>query len=682
LYAHRPAAWVVVQMGGEDPLAVGLLQHAAEHGVPTLLLAADPAADDPFDDWPERCEFTIEQADDAEAEAMATAARVAEHVRDGLTPIALVAQDRALVRRVRALLERLQIDVADETGWSLVTTRAGAHAMAALRAAGASAASDDVLDWLKSDLNAEQADRLAVLEKVWRGQRVSDGARAAAEALWQRERARLEAFARPWRRTLGHWLQAFDALLFGAPHGAARRDDAAGVQLRRALRLGEFALPGDAAWAAASGVTWNFDEFTQWVEATLQDASFVPPLSAPSARVVITPLARAIGREFAVAVLPGADELRLGPLPHDPGLLDEPMRRALGLPERAARRRRAALAFVQLLRLPRVVALRRRADGDELLSASPWIERLRLARQQRGVAPPIERTVRPLHRDVEAAPLPRPQPSVQHALPASWSASAVEALRQCPYRFFSRTVLKLSEADELDDDADKRDAGRWLHATLERFHVARVERRSLDDDAAELVRCGAEMLAQLARDQQLSPETMLPFSAGWPALARRYVQWLHGEEAKGWAFHAAEVRIQMPARADGGLQLHGRIDRIDVHPANHAVRLIDYKTNTRSQLTAKVRQPLEDTQLAVYAALQMAHDATPEIRACYLALDDAQGVIEVEHAGVHESAGRLVHELARERARIDAGAPLLALGESPVCDTCEARGLCRRDHWS
>ena len=70
--------------------------------------------------------------------------------------------------------------------------------------------------------------------------------------------------------------------------------------------------------------------------------------------MVITPLSRAIGRDFAAAVLPGGDELRLGTLPNDPGLLDEASRKALGLPDRAVRQRRAAVAFVQLLRLPRV----------------------------------------------------------------------------------------------------------------------------------------------------------------------------------------------------------------------------------------------------------------------------------------------------------------------------------------
>ncbi len=683
LFTYTPAAWIALTLGGADALTDQVLRHAAAQGVPVLALSADPPSADPFDAWPERCALTIDAADDAEAEAMATAAQIAQWVRDGVTPIALLAQDRALVRRVRALLERLQVDVVDETGWSLATTRAGAHASAALRAARSPSASDDVLDWLKADFGDAHTDALATLEKLWRGQRVGNVLRERAEALWQHERARVEAFARPRHRALGDWLQAFDALLFGAPHAKSRRDDDAGVQLRRALRMGDAGRVADVVWSAAQAALFSIDEFTRWVDTTLEQASYVPTAVMTSAAVVITPLPRVIGREFAAAVLPGSDEQRLGMLPNDAGLLDEAARKALGLPDRAARQRRAALAFVQLLRLPRVALLHRRADGDELLALSPWVERLRLARATRGAAPPQTTTAALVTRTVAAAPVLHPRPAPGPALPASWSASAVESLRQCPYRFFSRVVLQLSEADELDDDADKRDAGRWLHATLERFHVARgAQRRSPADDIAALISAGHDTLAALVDAHQVNDEAMLPFTAAWPALAARYVRWLHDEEDKGWSFDAAEVRLDMPPR-DTALKLHGRIDRVDRNARDNAVRLIDYKTNAVDALRSKVRQPLEDTQLAVYAALQAARDeGHGGIQASYVALDDDEAVCEIEHPDVLTSAQRLVHELARERARIEAGAPLLALGESPVCDTCEARGLCRRDHWA
>jgi len=61
-------------------------------------------------------------SDGFEDEAAAAAAQVLAHVERGETPIALIAQDRALVRRIRALLERSAVVMRDETGWKLSTT--------------------------------------------------------------------------------------------------------------------------------------------------------------------------------------------------------------------------------------------------------------------------------------------------------------------------------------------------------------------------------------------------------------------------------------------------------------------------------------------------------------------------------------------------------------------------------
>ena len=46
------------------------------------------------------------------------------------------------------------------------------------------------------------------------------------------------------------------------------------------------------------------------------------------------------------------------------------------------------------------------------------------------------------------------------------------------------------------------------------------------------------------------------------------------------------------------------------------------------------------------------------------------------------SAQIRVQSLAGEWLRLRKGERMLALGEGVVCDTCEARGLCLRDHWT
>ena len=133
----------------------------------------------------------------------------------------------------------------------------------------------------------------------------------------------------------------------------------------------------------------------------------------------------------------------------------------------------------------------------------------------------------------------------------------------------------------------------------------------------------------------------------------------------------------------GGTGMHGVIDRIDdVRFAGAAaVQLIDYKTGSSDGLKAKVKDPLEDTQLAFYAALMRGETALP-LRASYLAVDGTKRIDEHEHPNVEDSAVALVTGLGHDLARLRAGAGLPALGEGATCDYCAARGICRRDHWT
>jgi ATP-dependent helicase/nuclease subunit B len=64
-----------------------------------------------------------------EEESIAIARQVLQWRHAGIDSIALVALDRLTARRVRALLERAQIAVRDETGWKLSTTSAAAAVM-------------------------------------------------------------------------------------------------------------------------------------------------------------------------------------------------------------------------------------------------------------------------------------------------------------------------------------------------------------------------------------------------------------------------------------------------------------------------------------------------------------------------------------------------------------------------
>ncbi len=665
LFAHHPEAWLVLRLGGPDPLAEALLGHG---GIPSLHLLADPPPDDPFAPAAAASSATPQlfrlRCDDFEAEAQASAATIIEALNAGRTPVALVALDRELLRRVRALLARARVPLLDETGWLLDTTRAAADVVALLRAALPQAGQDARLEWLKT-LPGVAAVDLDALEAVWRGRR-HVLRRSEAERLWRRAQAWLAPLQAQGQRTLAEWLETLRACLQADAGFERLAADAAGKQVIAAL-----GLDAEPPWRPLADA-WRTElaGLLAWVESTLADAPFLPSPDA-GAQVVLTPLARAFGRPFAQVVVPGADEIRLGRIESPPSLLGDALAARLGLDHAAARRQRQRLALAQLLRMPHLTLLRRRRDGDEPVADSPDVEWLLLARERAGAPPVRLLDWQPPEIAVPLRPVARPQPSAPEALPAAISASQLEALRQCPYRFFARAVLRLDEPEELEVALVKRDYGTWLHAVLHHFH----SRRDAGVPDAQQLRQAADAVTL---EQGLDAAELLPFRASFDSFAPAYLDWLRVREGRGWRWQSGEADHRLTAPVLAGLRLQGRLDRLDQGPGA-ATELLDYKTGSAQALARRVKEPLEDTQLAFYAALL---GGAETLSAAYLALDDAGAPREIEHPAVHHSAAALLQGLAGEWARLRQGAAMPALGEGPVCETCESRGLCRRDHWS
>ena len=681
LYALQPAAWVVVQAGGADPFAAALLERST---VPCLSLDLDPGDAARF--VPPGPTPALALCDDFEHEAQCSAAQVLAHLRRAEVPVALISQDRVLVRRVRALLERQHVALHDETGWKLSTTRAAAQLMSLLKAARPNATTDAVLDWLKSGTRWSEPNDGALAQfeaDCRRHQRarvtnlLPEALAEPARSLWADVSSMLAALHTANRLPLAAWLQRTAQALQAAGMWPALQADDAGRQVLAQLHL-EAADGGSSAWAQRLGVAMNHHEFVGWVDSVLEQASFLPSgdRSRP-ADVIITPLARAMLRPFGAVVCPGADARRLGAgaAPHP--LLPESMLAELGLPDAAQRHVDEARAFAQLLRLPKLTLLRRRRDGDEPLSDSPLVERLRLALARCGGA--LREWSDPRIDSVIAATPIGPSAGVAPAfLPRELSASACEALRACPYRFFALNVLRAREADELDEEVEKRDYGTWLHAVLHAFHTSRRDDSSAAEDIASLHR-----LADEKRDEHgLAEADFLPFGASFEAFVPRYVAWQRARDAAGARWEQGEQRHRMSLPQAEPFVLDGIIDRVDRTGDGRVPRLqlIDYKTGSASGLKDKVRDPLEDTQLAFYAALMRSQRSEP-LRAAYLALDGRE-IEEIEHKGVESSAELLLDGLAAELRRLQAGEGMAPLGEASACDFCAARGVCRRDHWT
>lgn len=627
-----------------------------------------------------------------------------------LPPVALVANDRLLIRRVRAMLDIQGLNLRDETGWTLSTTRAAATVLTALQACSWSASSDAVLDWLKNSpaFPESQVGQLETLLRqarcgLWRDRELSPvnpnvkvtperphGDTDAALALKTFDtqlQALLTALQAP--RPLQRWLADLVAHLQASGVWGHLQDDLAGQAVVKALHLSDSAQTRIAEWPL-SRRRMRLDEFSSWVRHALEASSFVPP-AVNEPQVVILPLSQMLARPFFAVVIPGCDEVRLSATPELPGTWTPAERGALGLPSREEAAASLRTAWQLALQCDRVDLLWRTADsGGETLLPSPllqlwvqsWAQKRALPGDVAATSPSPTDT-----REVLSRSTPAPQPRGQ-ALPVTrLSASAYEDLRRCPYRFFALRQLGLKEMSELDDELEKRDIGDWLHEVLKDFHQALP---GLATDTLPTRRELLDRCAQAASERRkFSPGEFLPYQAAWPRLRDPYLDWLTTHEATGARFECAETWHETGL---GSVTLVGRVDRIDSTPAlvasdasnPHAdglhakpVLLLDYKTESPSTTKARLKTPLEDTQLAFYAAL-LPHDS---LRAAYLNINEREGTADFEQEDVVQTRDALIEGILDDMQRIAGGAVLAALGEGTACDYCAARGLCRKDFW-
>ena len=708
LFAAQPGLLVVLEGFSAEPLARALQLRLGERGVG---LPLDALLDSAFDsahiaggqDGLLRgllpVGLALHAAQDAEDEAQAAAACVLTHLAQGRSPVALVAVDRVLTRRVRAMLAGTGLAVRDETGWKLSTTRAAASLMGLLRACAWDASTDAVLDWLKNSplfdgparrTPALQGSAIAQAETHWRkaglrewrsvlqeeplatapGQTAANDSRVPGglarpfanlpgHALAAQANAIRQALQQP--RPLAEWLRDLRNALQTSGQWAALATDVAGQAVLQALRLPE----GQPIEFEDFSTRISLSEFTAWVSQTLEAHSFMPTHPS-SEQVVILPLSQLLGRPLPAVVLPGCDEVRLPASPEPPGDWTPLQRELLGLPSRERLASASRQAWQYALKTPFIDVLWRTSESGERLMPSGLVQELIL--QQAPTLAPDPRALRALASVVSVMPQPQGD-----AFPVTrLSASAYEDLRRCPYRFFALRQLKLHESEELESELGKREFGNWLHSLLKRFHEA-LKKAPAPDHTARIAMIN-EASNDAAAELGLSTPDFLPFAAAWPRVRDGYLQWLAAHEASGAVFDEGEVWKETPL---GAVTLIGKLDRID-RLSDASAMVIDYKTEGTGQTRDRIKAAGEDTQLAFYAALL--HDDL--LAAAYVNVGEKDATRTYAQTDIGALRDQLIEGILDDTSRIRGGAPMPALGEGKACDFCAARGLCRKDFWT
>jgi len=627
-----------------------------------------------------------------EHEALAAVAQMGEWLQAGLRRIALIAQDRLTARRVRALLERENVLVSDETGWLLSTSRAAAAVDAVIETAAGNAYHRDVLDLCKSpfvfsDIPENERKRAVFsLETAIREASVKSGLPRIRRCFLQSDVEdktqglalldRVEAattLLRSKPASLAGWLGRLHKALEVLGALAPLKDDVAGQALLELLETRREELAGNTA-------QFSFNAWRDWLNREFEAASFRD--SNISSPIVVTPLNAVSLRRFEAALLLGGDARQLDPASHGE-FFNQSVRRELGLRTREDGERELRRDLELLLAVvPRVtVTWQSLQDGEANLLAPEfsllstlhqlaWQDDLhRRSLPARGNTLPDPTTAPAATR--QAAPIAPPE-----LIPQRVSVSGYASLVACPYRFFARHVLRLGEMDEVSEEMAKSDYGELVHRVLERFHsqFPVVSSCSSGEALEGLQRCVDEVFGPAVDANFLATGWRLR----WEKHLAAYLDWQREQEAEGWRWSDAEQRFSRALPLDNGasVELYGRIDRIDRNAdGTGGAALYDYKTQSVKSIKDRLK---DDVQLPAYALMH--GDAAV---AAYVALDD-ENIVAVA-SGDEENPLMLEAEaqgrrLSQAVSAMHAGAPLPAHGVDSVCQWCEMRGLCRKDY--
>ncbi|HEV7856311.1 MAG TPA: PD-(D/E)XK nuclease family protein, partial [Herminiimonas sp.] len=503
-------------------------------------------------------------ASSLEAEAVAGAQTIVDWLQAGRQRIAIVAQDRVVARRIRALLERAQVVVADETGWKLSTTRAAAALAAWFELIAARAETVALLDFLKSPFvfadvedKAEQvmASEIALRRANVLGEwdAVGDALTALPAAQFLIKRLSRQAAEFSGRKTLCEWIALTERAFTSLGMRDALQTDAAGLQIIQLLQ----AIAQDCHHV---GHGFSFAEWRAFVNLQLESTAFVQ--SNRDQRVVMLPLNGARLRTFDAVLVVGTDADHLPSQPVETLFFANSVRNELGLATRESRQRQQLRDFTELLSANDEVVLSWQSSKDgEPNAVSPWIERLQLTLARTNASAVREHVAGAPVRLLTSHPVGMPAPSAPHLRPARLSASGYNSLVACPYQFFATRMLGLSGIDELSDMPEKRDYGDWLHQILAIFHKTLHDQPIALEDRATFL----QEITQRIFGQSLDKSgAALGYYERWQKAMPAYLDWVAEREQQGWHFVFGEEHLEKIMRwSDGEITLHGYVDRMD-----------------------------------------------------------------------------------------------------------------------
>ncbi|HZO81925.1 MAG TPA: PD-(D/E)XK nuclease family protein [Candidatus Binataceae bacterium] len=183
--------------------------------------------------------------------------------------------------------------------------------------------------------------------------------------------------------------------------------------------------------------------------------------------------------------------------------------------------------------------------------------------------------------------------------PRAWSASRLDELAACGFKFFAGRILILREEDEPDYELSAMETGDLIHDVLRRLVEAKVDFA----DAARARTQAARVLDAVRAERRPLARDPGFFDLRWESVERTVEEFI-AFQARYSAAHPDfgveteyEISFALADSRDGArapLQLEGRIDRLELHPARGRLSglcVLDYKNARRADTYRKMADP-------------------------------------------------------------------------------------------
>ncbi|WP_455216847.1 PD-(D/E)XK nuclease family protein, partial [Kaarinaea lacus] len=608
------------------------------------------------------------EAMSSEHEAMAIDLQTRQWCIAGKKKIGIVTENRRLARRVRALLERANIQLQDAAGWALSTTSAAAILERWLETVEEDFAYQPLLDLLKSPFffpankwpGDNKEDLLTTVYRFEQGvvlhENVTRGlARYRTHAQYRQNRLPeelasgynniytlldiVEEAAKPLTPFIGHQyfnpyeiLEALKRSLEILELDKNLANDDAGQLILEELQNMQAATSGRS-------LRVNWSEFRNWLGRTLEQFNFKP--NRQTGQVQLMSMAQCPLDKFDALIIAGAEKEYLPGSTNTSPFFNDGVRQALGLSSHVEQLTHRFYLFRRLLESANEVLITRRVENeDELVVCSPWVENIKSFHVLAYGNDLVNRNLSAIVGNSEtiitdrSAPLPEPiaaNPSVSvndHMLPGTISASAYQQLVDCPYQFFAARCLKLKPEESIKEMLEKSDYGERVHSCLQAFHSGTrnlpgpfnmpLTEKYRDEAIDFLNTIAKKVFAKDLEDNFLHRAWLKQ----WQELIPAYIDWQIGQQ-ENWKVEKTEVDIETSLE---GLSrtLRGRIDRIDTSQDgdNANMDILDYKTGRIARIDDV--NAGESIQLPFYALLARQHLGKKATRAEFVSIDNGK----------------------------------------------------------